>query len=33
VTINGRIEQGSAALWQVATEVIEHAVEQGWLKP
>lgn len=33
VAINGRIEHGSAALWQVATEVIDHAVEQGWLKP
>ncbi|WP_375750056.1 HD domain-containing protein [Vibrio sp. HN007] len=33
ININGRIVDGSQALWSVASEVIDNAVEKGWLKP
>jgi len=33
VNINQRIEQGSAVLWEKALQVINEAVEKGWLKP
>ncbi|MDG3088190.1 HD domain-containing protein [Vibrio hannami] len=33
ININGRIVDGSEALWSVASEVIDSAVEKGWLKP
>ncbi|WP_413112208.1 HD domain-containing protein [Thaumasiovibrio sp. DFM-14] len=33
IRVNGRIADGSAILWEKMTQVIEHAVEQGWLKP
>lgn len=33
ININGRIVDGSEALWSVASEVIDSAVENGWLKP
>ncbi|MDF2154340.1 HD domain-containing protein [Vibrio sp. CAU 1672] len=32
MTINQRIEQGSAILWQKAKQLIEEATEKGWLK-
>ncbi len=33
ININGRIEQGSAVLWEKAMQIINDAVEKGWLKP
>jgi putative hydrolase of HD superfamily len=33
ININQRIEQGSAVLWEKALQVINEAVEKGWLKP
>jgi putative hydrolase of HD superfamily len=31
LAVNGRIEQGSEALWQYARRLIDHAVEHGYL--
>lgn len=33
ININGRIVDGSEALWSVASDVIDKSVENGWLKP
>jgi putative hydrolase of HD superfamily len=33
IHINGKIEKGSAQLWQHAQQIIEQAVKNGWLKP
>ncbi|MEZ9589939.1 phosphohydrolase [Vibrio breoganii] len=32
IAINGRIQQGSETLWQKALQIIDEAVENGWLK-
>ncbi|MEZ9706118.1 HD domain-containing protein [Vibrio breoganii] len=32
IAINGRIQQGSETLWQKAIQIIDEAVENGWLK-
>nr|WP_086940544.1 HD domain-containing protein [Thaumasiovibrio occultus] len=33
VKVNSRIADGSAILWDKMSEVVDHAVAQGWLKP
>jgi putative hydrolase of HD superfamily len=33
IAINQRIQYGSEALWHKAQQIIEHAVEKGWLTP
>jgi len=33
LTINKKIENGSTVLWDKAQQVIEDAVQNGWLKP
>ncbi|GAM58097.1 hydrolase [Vibrio ishigakensis] len=32
IAINGRIEQGSKTLWNKALQIIDEAVQNGWLK-
>ncbi|CAM2838038.1 HD domain-containing protein [Vibrio rarus] len=32
IAINSRIQQGSETLWQKALQIIDEAVENGWLK-
>ena len=32
IAINSRIQQGSVTLWQKALQIIDEAVENGWLK-